>query len=403
MENVKYLIIGAGAAGLTVANRLKEYGEDSVLLLEKAETVGGLCRSTEVDGSPLDIGGGHFLDTRRADVTEYLFRFMPETEWNRFERNSKISLNGRMVDHPLEANIWQLELEDQIEYLKSIAQAGCNTGEAEPEAFIRWIYWKLGKRIAEDYMIPYNQKIFCGNLDQLGTYWLDKLPDVSFEETLRSCLTHKAYGKEPGHSVFYYPKKYGYGKLWELMGDRISACVLKNKQVKKISSNEKNVFCTDGSAFHGTYIINTAPWDTFELPDAPDNVIEAIKALKHSSVQIEYIPENMDSDAQWIYYPEKALRYHRILLRHNFCPESKGYWTETNSERKDKNKKAAFSYLNEYAYPLNTIEKPQAIELILRWAETKSIIGLGRWGEFQHFNSDVTVERALALARRLTL
>ena len=34
MEKVKYLILGAGPAGLTFANRLKELSEDSFLVLE---------------------------------------------------------------------------------------------------------------------------------------------------------------------------------------------------------------------------------------------------------------------------------------------------------------------------------------------------------------------------------
>ena len=56
MEKVKYLILGAGPAGLTFANRLKELSEDSFLVLEKEQEAGGLCRSVMVDGSPFDIG-----------------------------------------------------------------------------------------------------------------------------------------------------------------------------------------------------------------------------------------------------------------------------------------------------------------------------------------------------------
>lgn len=42
---------------------------------------------------------------------------------------------------------------------KSIARAGCNLGLPMPEEVVDWIYWKLGKKIAEEYMLPYNQKI----------------------------------------------------------------------------------------------------------------------------------------------------------------------------------------------------------------------------------------------------
>ncbi|MBQ7166222.1 MAG: NAD(P)-binding protein, partial [Treponema sp.] len=64
----KYLILGAGPAGLALANSLLDRGETDFLVVEKEAEAGGLCRSRQVDGSPLDIGGGHFLDVRRPAV-----------------------------------------------------------------------------------------------------------------------------------------------------------------------------------------------------------------------------------------------------------------------------------------------------------------------------------------------
>ena len=55
---------------------------------------------------------------------------------------------------------------------------------------------------------------------------------------------------------------------------------------------------------------------------------EKIGHLKYSAVQTAYFPDNLDTEAQWIYYPDPELSYHRILVRHNFCNGSKGYWTE---------------------------------------------------------------------------
>ena len=81
---MKYLILGAGVAGLTFASRLKQTrGEDSFLVLERNLEAGGLCRSVNCAGeciTPIDIGGGHILDVRRPRVTEFLFKFMPQSE-----------------------------------------------------------------------------------------------------------------------------------------------------------------------------------------------------------------------------------------------------------------------------------------------------------------------------------
>lgn len=400
---MKYLILGAGPAGLTLANKLKQGGVKDFLVLEKENTAGGLCRSCTVDGSPFDIGGGHFLDVRRPNVNKFLFDFMPEDEWNKFNRDSRIRINGNLVNHPIEANIWQMNLEDQIEYLKSIAVAGCNVGADKPESFVEWISWKLGDRIAEDYMIPYNQKMFSKELNQLGTYWLNKLPNVSFEETLKSCLTKKAYGTQPGHAQFYYPKKYGYGELWRRMSEAIGNNIEYNKVVKTINFLTKTVVTEDGEEYNADVIITTIPWMEFEnIVGMPTKIKESIKQLKYSSLQTEYHKENLDTKCHWIYYPDKSISYHRILVRHNFCQNSQGYWTETNSERVNMEKENDnYKYMNKYAYPLNTITKPNIMNKLLAWSNEHDVIGLGRWGEHEHYNSDLVVELAIRLADSL--
>ena len=257
--------------------------------------------------------------------------------------------------------------------------------------------------MADDYMIPYNQKVFSKELNQLGTYWLEKLPNVSFEETLLSCLTKKAYGTQPGHAKFYYPRKYGYGELWLRLAENIKGNIEYGKTVKKIDFNKKSVMTIDGAKYQADMIITTIPWIEFEeTVGMPDEIKEGIDKLKFSSIQIEYFAENLDTDCHWIYYPEPKLSYHRILVRHNFCPNSRGYWTETNSERVDMEEpRDSFRYMNKYAYPLNTIKKPDIMKKLLLWSREQGVIGLGRWGEHQHYNSDVTVGLAIELVERL--
>lgn len=58
---MKYIILGAGPAGLTIANKLHQMGEDDFVVLEKEKQAGGLCRSIDVDGYAFDTGGGAFF------------------------------------------------------------------------------------------------------------------------------------------------------------------------------------------------------------------------------------------------------------------------------------------------------------------------------------------------------
>ncbi|MBR1524563.1 MAG: NAD(P)-binding protein, partial [Lachnospiraceae bacterium] len=133
---MKYLIIGAGPSGLTFANKLLDMGIEDFRVIEVLSEAGGLCRSEDVDGTPLDTGGGHFIDVRRPKVNEFLFRFMGEDEMASFDRVTKIRTHGVRIDYPYEANIWQLPIDDEVEHLKAIAAAGCNTGAPEPDNFL---------------------------------------------------------------------------------------------------------------------------------------------------------------------------------------------------------------------------------------------------------------------------
>ena len=187
------------------------------------------------------------------------------------------------------------------------------------------------------------------------------------------------------------------------MADAIKDNIEYNKAVKSIDFATKTITTADGEKYQAETIITTIPWMEFdEIIGMPEDIRVSIGELKFSSIQTEYFADNIDTPCQWIYYPDPKLSYHRILVRHNFCPNSKGYWTETNSERIDMEEpNNNYKYMNQYAYPLNTIRKPEIMKKLLSWSKEQGVIGLGRWGEHQHYNSDVTVDLAMKLASEL--
>ena len=396
IQSYKYIILGAGPSGLSFAHTLRQRGEESFLVIEKESISGGLCRSEHVDGAPLDIGGGHFLDVKRKEVLDLLFQFLPQSEWQEYSRISKINIRGAQIDYPLEANLWQLPVLDQIDFLESIAQAGCVRGLPMPGSFDEWISWKLGDRIAEEYMLPYNRKIWSTDLNELGTYWLYKLPDVSFRETLQSCLEGKPAGSLPAHGTFLYPKSYGYGQVWQFMGEALGDRLRTSTPVTSIDISNRVV----NGRFKAEKIITTIPWTLWPaITEVPESIKCEISKLRHASIDVDYHPETLPTIAHWIYDPDEILAHHRILCRSNFCKAGKGYWTETNSTRAIETK--GWRHRNEYAYPLNTRGKPEAKAEICLWAEQNGIIGLGRWGTWEHMNSDVAVSLGITAAKNI--
>ena len=397
-RNFTYIILGAGPSGLTMAHSLIDHGvpRDQVLVIERESVPGGLCRSEQVDGAPLDIGGGHFLDVRKKHVLEFVFRFMPEHEWNSYERITKIRLRGQEVDHPLEANFWQFSKSDQVDYLESIAQAGCVRGEPMPESFADWVVWKLGARIANEYMLPYNRKIWSMSLDELGTYWLHKLPDVSFRDTLHSCLVGRPFGALPAHGTFLYPKRYGYGELWRRIGEAVKDRLITNCPIESIDLSTRTV----NGSWRADTIVSTIPWTSWlSFCAVPTEIQNEVRKLRNVALDVDYVPQSKAGPAHWIYEPDEAIAYHRLLLRSNFCSGSRGYWTETNVSRSLPAK--GWRHRNEFAYPVNTRGKPEAVQKILSWAANQGVLGIGRWGRWEHMNSDVAVAEAMECAANL--
>ena len=393
-EHVKVCILGAGPSGLSFARELLKNGIDSFLVLEAEDTPGGLCRSKTVNGSPLDIGGGHFLDVKRKAVLDFLFELMPETEWNRFVRIAKIRIRGHEIDHPMEANIWQLPIDDQIDFLESIAKAGSIKGTSEPEKFNEWIRWKLGDLISDEYMIPYNKKIWSIPIQEIGTYWLNKLPSVSFRDTLKSCLEHQSKGLLPAHGEFYYPKRYGYGEVWCRMGFELGERLRLGCPVTSIDASSLVI----NNTIKADMIVNTIPWTAWLKTNAlPRHLNSVVRELKYASIDVDYQPDHIESPAHWVYDSSEEVTFHRLLLRHNFCKNARGYWTETNTVRS--NSTNGFRYRNIFAYPINTITKQFAMEKITSWARKRNILPLGRWGLWEHINSDVAVQNAIEGAR----
>ena len=151
--------------------------------------------------------------------------------------------------------------------------------------------------------------------------------------------------------------------------------------------------------FKAKYIINTIPWrEVSKVSKISSDIDREIKTLTYSGIDVDYIANNEQSNAHWVYVPDENTTYHRKLIRSNFMENASGYWTETNSKRSIHNKENAKRFSNKYAYPINTINKPKSIRMILDYFSCNNIYGLGRWGKWEHMNSDVATSEAIDLA-----
>lgn len=405
-----YLIIGAGLTGITLCKKLKEKGITNVIVLEAQNEAGGLCTTKNINGHQLDIGGGHFFHTKHQEIFDYVFKYLPEDEFNFIPRVSKLKIGNSVIDYPLESNLWQLPQEEQISYLISVIRNGESLGHAEPKNYEEWIRWKLGDKICDNYMIPYNSKLWGVSPAEMDVDWLYKIPRVNVDEVLKYSLEHKQdKSKFPAHINFYYPKKGGFQRIVDaLVRDEIKNIVFNEKVVKLQKQPDQTWIVND--KYQAQKVINTTPWnDLYEALGKPAQLANDFEKIRYNRLVISLYEKNINVDWHWCYVPDIHRHYHREFYIHNFAEDSRpdGMYVETNVKRFDGEEacvggKAVYHYETKAAYPIPLIGHATAITHILNYYKPQGLFGVGRWGQHQYQNADVSMFEAVKFVERMT-
>jgi protoporphyrinogen oxidase len=410
-EIYDFLIVGAGITGVSIARLLQMKGINNFLILEAETEAGGLCRTKSIDRHHLDIGGGHFLCTKYPQVYDFIFSHISKEEFNFYSRVSKIKLGNNLIDYPIESNLWQLPIKNQIDYLISALQAGEVIGKPEPSNYEEWICWKLGKKIADMYMLPYNKKIWGVEPEQMDIDWLHKIPRLDTREILESCLLQKSDDeKMPSHSGFYYPKEGGFQVIFDSIYNHVSKNTILSEKVYSLEN------CQDywlvNNSYKAIQIINTAPWPHLKQAlNPPSSLDSSFEKLVYNSIVVSLWEKEYNHDWHWCYDPNQDLEYHREFYIHNFAPHSQcnGMYTETNLKRWpgvekmwSNHSKPIYEHINQVAYPVPVLGHSTAIQKILSHYKKQNLFGVGRWGQWQYFNSDVCIWEAMQLINELT-
>src|SRR5215213_3699667 len=94
-----YIVVGAGFAGATIAERLAADAGKKVLICDRRSHIGGNAYDCyDEAGILIHKYGPHIFHTNSRDVFEYLSRF---TEWRPYEHRVLASVDGQLVPMPI--------------------------------------------------------------------------------------------------------------------------------------------------------------------------------------------------------------------------------------------------------------------------------------------------------------
>jgi protoporphyrinogen oxidase len=399
-----YIIIGGGITGVASARRLQQLNKNNFILFESEKETGGLCRTKEIKGHYLDIGGGHVLHSKFPEVLDWIFSHIPKEDFNKYDTKVLIDLEGHEIQFPIELNLWQLPKDLQVDYLYSYLTAASKN--IKYENFESWIRNYLGDKIADNYMIPYNKKLWCIDISKLNTDWLIKIPETDIKLVLKSIIERDANFTEKivSHKSFYYPKYGGFQSVFNALRNPIINHIKVNTEIKTLRYDNENKLWHVNEEYICKKIINTAPWTKLKINLNNIDFTNDLNNLEYLSNVISLWERNAYShDAHWKYIPNMNIDQHREFYIKNYAPYSKdgGVMTDINrkrwldNEKKWKDGIPMYEHENIYSYPLPTKTYKAAIKNILNQTKEYNLYGLGRWGQWQYFNTDQCIKQVL--------
>jgi protoporphyrinogen oxidase len=434
---VKTAVLGGGLTGITLAHLLKKRGEE-VVVLEREQEIGGLCRSRADQGFTFDIGGSHIIFSRDGEVLSFMQDVLGENRDER-SRNTKIFYKGRYVKYPFENGLYQLPQDDCFfcinEFVKNLIAV--EKGElSPPENFREWIYYTFGRGIAETYMVPYNEKIWNFPTEQMSLHWVDgRIPRPPMEDIIKSAIGIETEGYTH-QSVFSYPVTGGIEALVHAIARPVRDIVIPEFPVRRIRVQDGKYRISDGRReIEADRIISTIPLQALLpcLEAVPPEVQSAVDGLRYNSLCCVFIGLRTPvPDYSWLYVPDPDLgHFNRISFPSNFSttvtPEGRAsILVEVTYNEGDRvsgmNDRQITDHVIEglmkmnligdprdvvytgverqqYAYVVYDLDYLHNIETIKSFCREQGIHLVGRFSEFEYLNMDGCIRRAFDFVR----
>lgn len=354
--NFKYVVVGAGISGLTVAEKISSELNEKVLVIEKRKTIGGNCYDYyNDDGILIHKYGPHIFHTSNKEVFDYLSRF---TDWDIYQHRVLAYADGAYLPLPICARTINMLYNIN---LSTSEVKGFLKGVADSEREIRTsedvVLSQAGQYIYEKFFKYYTKKQWDLDASELDPSVISRVP-------VRFSIDERYFTDQ-----YQGMPSLGFTRMFENMADNPNIMILLGTDYKEVI----------GDIIYD-HLIYTGPVDEYFGAD--------MGALKYRSLNFVFETKDTDSyqQAAVINYPNdydftRITEYKKLTgQKHQKTTISKEYPT----------------WEGEPYYPVPTAEQKQLYERYRQRAENeKNTLFLGRLASYRYVNMDAAVAAAL--------
>jgi protoporphyrinogen oxidase len=412
-----YLIVGAGITGLSFANFIDT---DDYLVLEREPEIGGWCKTIEKEGFVWDFSG-HFFHFNHPEIEEYLRERMPDDEVTTVTKNAQIIYKDHWIDFPFQKNIHQLPREDFIESLYDLYFREEADEDFDADSFKGMLYEKFGRGIAEKFLVPYNEKLYACDLEELDRDAMGRFfPHADLEEIIRNM---RRPDNESYNSTFTYPRHGAIMYVNALASEVPDENIALDEALVDLDVDKQVARTSEGRTIEFDHLISSAPFDRLlEMTDLDydPEVFSYNKVLVFNLGFDRKGPEGV----HWIYFPERKYSFYRVGFYDNILGSDRmslyvelGYPADADPDPEavkpqvlDDLRKAGLVDDHELvadhtvtldpAYVHITQESEEAYDELDATLQLRGIHSIGRYGGWTYCAIEDNIVEARQLARR---
>jgi protoporphyrinogen oxidase len=423
MNTKKIVIIGGGPTGLGAAYRLHELGYQNWALYERNNYVGGHA-SSHVDEKGFTWDEGGHVIFSHYPYFDQLVSTMLGTEENHLVRESWIVKGDSWIPYPFQNNLRYLPKQLQLKCLLGAAKAASSGPAHSSTNFRDWILATFGEGIAEEFMFPYNSKVWTTPLEQMSRSWIsERVSVVDFKRLLENVLYERDDPSWGPNNKFRFPANGGTGEIYRRIANCFPDRVFHGKGLTEVDSAKRRVSFADGTGTDYDILVSTVPLDLLigMLKPGDARLTDAAANLKHNNLLVIGVglEKKIETSKCWIYFADPEMpcyrgthfshysarnvpggdtnRYSSIMCEVSFRegdrPESLrvfegvvcGLIHSGVLEESDRSRIVS-RYHREvpYSYPIPTVERDSALEILQPALMADGIYSRGRFGAWRY-------------------